>query len=85
MISCGLRLRSFPRVKGTIQYVQNLSHPYIILTHAFVLPSRTLGRFSITSPSLDQTSTTMAFDKYASSKISGNLWILCVPKIISTF
>ena len=70
-MSSGLRLRSLPLVNGTIQYVQNLSQPYIILTHALMLPSRTFGRFSITSPSLDHTSTTIALDKYASSKISG--------------
>ena len=33
-----------------------------MLTHAFVLPSRTLGRFSMMSPSFDQTSTTIALE-----------------------
>ena len=63
MISSGRLLRSLPLVKGTIQYVQNLSQPYIILTHALILPSLTLGRFSMTSPSLDHTSTTIAFER----------------------
>src|SRR6185312_9964986 len=68
-----------------MQYVQNLSQPYIIFTHALMLPVRTFGRFSMMSPSFDHTSMTISFDKYASCKMLGNRWMLCVPKIISTW
>ena len=62
-----------------MQYVQNLSQPYIILTNDLYLFSLLTGRFSTISPSLENTSIISSFFSIALDKSIGKLWILCVP------
>ncbi len=66
-----------------MQYVQNLSHPYMMFTHALCLPKRLTGKSSITSPSAENTSIVFSFC-IACARSIGNRWILCVPKISLT-
>ena len=84
MTSSGLRERSLPLTKGTIQYVQKLLQPYIIGTLAFTLLSLITGSPSAITPSLSGIDSVLRFSLSFSYIICGNVCITCVPKMIST-
>ena len=83
-MSLGILLLSLPRTYGTIQYVQKLLHPFIIVTEAFMLLSLFIGKPSKISPSISITSFTFSLVFNALNKSSGNLYNVCVPNTTST-
>ena len=84
IISCGSLLLSLPRTYGTMQYVQKLLQPFIIVTDAFILSFLLIGSPSIISPSISNISCIFSLLQITLYKSSGNLCIVCVPNRIST-
>ena len=84
-MSFGCLLLSLPRTYGTIQYVQKLLHPYIIVTDAFILLVLFIGSPSYTSPSISNMSCCFFLVSNVLYKSSGKFCNVCVPNIMSVY